>query len=113
MFTIIWEYQIEPAMQTAFEEYYHADGIWAHCFRQHTGFIATQLLQDQDNPYHYLTIDYWQHETSFQQFYQQHRDDYDAIDKLCGSFTISEHRVGTFTVPALAGIAMRADRRSE
>jgi heme-degrading monooxygenase HmoA len=96
MIAIIWEYVIEPMQHEVFEEYYHAQGIWAQYFQQHPDFLKTQLIQDYENPLRYVTIDYWKHETSFEQFRNQYRTEYDAIDALCTSFTKSETRIGTF-----------------
>lgn len=103
MYTIIWEYRVAPAMRMAFEQHYHANGIWAQCFRRHAGFVETQLLHDQADAYRYLTIDYWQHAAAFQEFYEQHHGEYERIDQLCRGLTISERRVGTFAILASAG----------
>jgi hypothetical protein len=101
MVTIIWEYHIEPTMQPAFEQYYHANGTWAQCFQRHPDFIETRLIQDSTNKYRYLTIDYWQNETSFVRFYRQYQAEYDAIDAICSAFTINETRIGIFVEPAV------------
>ncbi len=99
MVVIIWEYYVQPTLQPAFEQYYHAHGIWAHCFHQHPDFIETRLMQDSTNPYRYLTLDYWRNETSFNQFYQHYQAEYDAIDTVCRTFTSSETCLGTFVEP--------------
>jgi hypothetical protein len=48
------------------------------------------------NPRRYVTIDLWRTRQEYEDFRQQHADDYRQIDQRCEQMTEAEQALGTF-----------------
>jgi len=96
VFVVIWEFTVNPAFRDAFERAYGPDGDWARLFRPCTGYIATELLHDAEQPDRCLTLDYWRLPEQYVAAMTQVAKDYAAIDATCAEYTLSERRVGNF-----------------
>ena len=95
-YAIMWEFQVKPEFQTQFERVYGPRGDWAKLFRAGNGYIGTELIRDETNPYRYLTIDLWRSREDHEHFRQQHADEYCRIDRRCEQMTQTERALGTF-----------------
>jgi len=95
MLHVIWEYDVRAGDEAAFERLYGPEGAWAALFREHEGFVDTQLLRS-DRPGRYLTIDRWDSEAAYEAFLVRARERYAAIDALGDALTSSETRIGRF-----------------
>ena len=93
MLHVIWEYDVRPGMEGAFEALYGPDGAWAALFREHAGFVGTQLLRS-DRPGRYLTIDRWKSDDAYEAFLTGARERYAAIDAQGDAMTADERRIG-------------------
>lgn len=96
MFVVIWEYEVRPGMDVAFEKLYGADGEWTALFREHAGFVGTELLRG-DRADRYLSIDRWQSEAQYDAFLANARERYAAIDAMGDALTLDERKIGRYT----------------
>jgi heme-degrading monooxygenase HmoA len=95
-FTVIWEFRVNAAQAQKFEAAYGQDGDWACLFRLSPEYQGTELLRDTENFLRYVTIDRWSSQTEYEQFRKTHKTEYEAIDKICESFTEEEVEIGRF-----------------
>lgn len=96
MFTILWQYKINPAHREAFLHYYNPEGEWVKFFRQSKEYHGTELLvRDADNQV-YITLDRWTSQAAYERFKTQHREQYASIDRVCEAFTVEENHLGNF-----------------
>jgi len=96
MLVIIREYEVQPGMQAAFERLHGAEGAWAALFREHAGYVGTELLRG-DRTGVYLSIDRWQSEAQYDAFLAGAREQYERIDALGDALTLDERRIGRYT----------------
>ena len=97
MFVALWEYEVKPGCGESFQSAYSPQGDWVRLFQRDPHFRETRLLQDFSRPRFYFTLDYWDSETSFEQFKAANQADYAAIDLANEPFTVTERRLATFT----------------
>ena len=91
---IVWEFRARPEKRREFEDAYGPEGIWAQFFRRGEGYIRTELHGDQKSIGRYLTLDYWETKTAFENFKQTYTAGYNAIDEKCESLTAEETFLG-------------------
>jgi heme-degrading monooxygenase HmoA len=97
MFVVIWEYEVRAGADAAFEALYGPDGAWVGLFRNHEGYLGTELLRGTDR--RYLSIDRWASAAAYDAFFAAAQPDYAAIDERGDALTLSERRVGVYTTP--------------
>ena len=69
MIAVVWQFQVKPGQQDAFEKFYGADGEWTALGRRSRSFLGSSFLRDQAHDAHYLLIEYW----SEMVVYEKHR----------------------------------------
>jgi heme-degrading monooxygenase HmoA len=92
---VLWEYDVRPGLQNAFEQLYGAHGEWGGLFREHQGFISTELLRS-DQALRYLSIDRWESESAYAAFLTLASERYAQIDARGDALTIDERRIGRY-----------------
>lgn len=97
MFVALWEYEVKPGCEECFQSAYGPHGEWVGFFQRDPHYRETRLLQDISRPHFYFTLDYWDSETSFEQFKAANQAAYAAIDRANEPFTVTERRLATFT----------------
>jgi heme-degrading monooxygenase HmoA len=119
MYVIVWQFQVTPGREQAFEEAYGPDGDWARFFGRSAGFQGTELLQaaleppdetegadaaqtgegaeeaDQ-NGRDYLTIDRWANADAYAAFNERFAGEYEEMDKRFLELCILEMCLGHF-----------------
>jgi heme-degrading monooxygenase HmoA len=98
VFLVVWEFRVTADAEVRFEQIYSSAGAWAALFSRDPAFLRTELQRDLREPSRYLTLDYWRSESSYDQFHDRHRADYNALDRECESLTESETLVGRFVL---------------
>ena len=89
MIAVVWQFQVRPGSQRAFEKFYGADGEWTALGRRSRSFLGSSFLRDQARDTQYLLIEYW----SEMVIYERHqrsvaataRDLEGRRDELCES----------------------------
>jgi heme-degrading monooxygenase HmoA len=94
----IWEFQVKPGLQARFEEIYGPAGAWVQLFRRASGYVKTDLIRDTQTADRYVTIDYWDQESSYRTFREQFAEQFRALDQECEQLTLSEASLGTFSL---------------
>jgi len=95
-YAIAWEFHVKPEFQPQFEHVYGSRGDWAQFFRTANGYIGTELIRDQSNPYRYVTIDLWRSRQDYEAFRRYDAEEYHRIDQRCAQMTEAEQALGTF-----------------
>jgi quinol monooxygenase YgiN len=98
MYLIIWQFRAKPSTLRQFVSIYGAKGAWARLFRKARGFIATRLIADPANPHTFLTVDVWQSRSAHLAAKRVLRREYAELDAACEKLTLSERRIGTFSI---------------
>ncbi len=93
-YIIVWEYQVRPEQQAEFEDVYSSHGAWVELFKQSSGYLGTELLQDAINNRRYLTIDRWASKAEYEAFLLEWEIDYHALDVRCEGLTETESQLG-------------------
>lgn len=94
MYTILWEYQVKSNRCSEFESIYSANGVWVELFKQSAGYSGTELLRDETNPQHYITIDRWASKRDYEKFLSQYEKEYKELDAQCEGLTENESLIG-------------------
>ena len=92
----IWEYEVRERFITQFENAYGPEGDWIKLFRKCPGYLKTELKRDIENPNRFLTFDYWLSFSAFSSIRLIIPAEYEALDKRCDDYTLSENHIGVF-----------------
>jgi len=96
MFVILWEFEVKPGSEPAFERVYSSQGDWVRLFRSDPHFRMTRLLQDTSRPGIYCTMDFWDSDVAYENFKNNHREAYQALDQAAQGLTLRERHLGSF-----------------
>ena len=98
MFVALWEYEVKPGCEESFQSAYGPQGAWVRLFQLDPHYRETRLLKDLSRPRFYYTMDYWDSETSFDQFKAANLEAYATIDRTTEPLTLSERHLSTFNL---------------
>jgi heme-degrading monooxygenase HmoA len=98
MFVALWEYEVKPGCEESFQSAYGPAGAWARLFQRDQHYRETRLLKDLTRPRFYFTLDYWDSETSYEQFKAANQAAYAAIDRTTETLTLSERHLSSFNI---------------
>lgn len=104
----IWVFDVRRDCLDAFRRYYGEAGAWAALFRRGRGYLGTQLLEDQDDPLRFVTIDTWKSVEDYEAFRQAYAAEYAALDRACERLTTRETQIGHFSSNRASGARPRA-----
>jgi heme-degrading monooxygenase HmoA len=96
MFLVLWEYDVKPGFERRFERVYGPAGDWAQFFRRDAHYRETRLLRELSRPSTYVTLDLWDSRDTYENFRQQNREAYRALDRSCERLTLREKHLGSF-----------------
>jgi len=96
MFVILWEFEVKPGSEPAFESAYGAQGDWVRLFQRDPHYRMTYLLKDTSRPRFYFTMDLWHSEHAYENFKNAHRQTYRALDQASESLTLRERFIAAF-----------------
>jgi heme-degrading monooxygenase HmoA len=96
MYVIVWEFEVAADKASEFRSIYSPAGAWTQLFRQAPGFRGTELLESDQNPSRFLTIDRWALASDFAEFRRNFGEPYAALDARCEGLTLSERKLGTY-----------------
>ena len=94
MHLIVWEYRVKADCTEEFEKIYGHNGDWVELFQKESGYAGTELLQHEQDPQRYLTIDRWTSQEAYERFHIQSQDEYETLDARCRELTESESLLG-------------------
>jgi antibiotic biosynthesis monooxygenase len=106
MIAIVWQFDVKPGREAAFERLYGADGEWTTVNRHSRSYLGTSFLRDQNRTARYLVLEYW----SEMLVYEQHKafgaSEMARLEQVRGELIDAVEPVGIFTaldVPDRAG----------
>ncbi len=91
-----WEYVVVPNRIEDFKRIYGREGEWVQLFGLAPGYIRTELHRDCRQPDRFLTIDYWESRSAWEEFRSRFAARFDELDARCGEFTLREIEIGRF-----------------
>ena len=97
-YAYIWEYRVRLDSLSEFEKAYGPEGSWVGLFRQHPGYVRTELHRDVQSLGRYMTIDYWESKDACDAFRQRFAAEFEALDEQCERLTDDEIYLGAFTL---------------
>ena len=103
-YTYIWAFDVRAEHVEAFLRNYGEGGAWTQLFRRARGYVGTQLLQDEDDPLRFVTIDTWSSAEDYEAFRAEHAAEYAALDRLCDGLTSRETLIGQFSIVSAGGV---------
>lgn len=100
MYVIVWEFVARPEKLDTFVAAYRDDGAWAALFAKADGYLGTELLRstDGEGQSRFLTIDRWKTAEDFARFQERFSAEYTALDTELEGLTLSERKLGTYTI---------------
>ena len=96
MFVILWEFEVKPGSESAFESANGTQGDWVRLFQSDPHYRMTYLLKDTSRPQIYFTMDHWDSENTYENFKNMNREAYQALDLATGGLTLDERFIGAF-----------------
>jgi hypothetical protein len=96
MFLILWEFEVKPGEEGAFEKAYGPLGPWVQLFQLDPHFRQTQLLKDPSRSRIYFTLDFWDSEHDYNRFKHCNQAEYDSADRVTEGLTNRERNLGCF-----------------
>jgi hypothetical protein len=95
-FAYIWRYTIDPARRSDFLAAYNPRGDWAQLFSRDPSYIETMLVQDVEDEYRYVTIDFWKSKVDRDSFRERYSVEFAGLDSRCEAFTKDEQFLGDY-----------------
>ncbi len=96
MFLILWEFEVKPGEEIAFEKVHGPEGLWVQLFRGDPHYRETRLLKDPSRSRIYFTLDFWESENDYNRFKQNSKEAYATLDKATETLTTRERNLGCF-----------------
>lgn len=96
MFLILWEFEVKPGEERAFEKVSGPEGPWVELFQGDPNYRQTLLLKDPSRSRIYLTLDFWESENDYENFKKTNHDAYATLDKTTENLTVRERNLGCF-----------------
>lgn len=91
MFATVWAYKVKDSVRDEFVGVYGRDGKWASLFRQHEGYIRTDLYEDLSQPGHFMSADLWRKRADYEEFQEKFGGTYGALDQQCACLSEQSH----------------------
>jgi len=100
MFVVLWEFEVKPGCEIEFKSAYGSTGPWTQLFRRDSCYLETRLPHDPFRIQFYVTLDFWTSRAAYQAFQALHQGEYQQIDALCETLTLTERKLGEFDTPS-------------
>ena len=79
MLAVVWQFDVRPGSEEAFETLHGADGGWTALSRRSRSYLGSSFLKDLATPGRYLLMEYW----SEMFVYEKHLADFsDHVETL-------------------------------
>jgi heme-degrading monooxygenase HmoA len=96
VYVIVWGFRPKAGREREFETAYGSNGVWAKFFKSGVGYIGTILHHDVEHVDRYMTIDYWVSQEAYESFRNEHKREYEEVDRQMEALTEHELRIGAF-----------------
>jgi len=96
VFIVIWQYQVKPGCEEAFENMYGPNGDWVQLFQPSPEYSQTILLKESPGKRFYQTLDFWNSHDAYEHFYTKYESEISRLDQIGDELTVSEMLIGRF-----------------
>jgi hypothetical protein len=93
---VVWQFQVRPGQQEAFEKFYGADGEWSRLARRSRSFLGSSFLRDHVESTHYLLIEYWSEMVVSERHKRTFATETASLDKQRNELCVSIVPMGMF-----------------
>lgn len=97
MIAIMWQFDVKPGKETAFEELYGADGDWTRINRPTRSYLGSSFLHDEAHPARYVLIEYWSEMVVYEEHRAYRSDVIAALEEKRRTLVDSVEPLGVFT----------------
>ena len=97
MLAVVWQFEVQPGSEEAFETLHGADGAWTALSRRSRSFLGSSFLKDLATPGRYLLLEYWSEMFVYEKHVADFRRELDLLETRRKSFAASVESVGIFT----------------
>lgn len=91
-----WEYQVAEENVDDFLAAYGGQGAWVALLKGAPGYRRTELHRDRRDPSRFVTLDYWDSESAWRRFREEHSREFEELDARCERLTLAEREIGRF-----------------
>jgi heme-degrading monooxygenase HmoA len=106
MIAIVWQFDVKPGSETAFERFYGADGEWSAANRRSRSYLGTSFLRDQNRAARYMVVEYWSEMLVYEQHKSYRGNETAALTARRDEMVAAVEPLGVYTaldVPERAG----------
>ena len=97
MIAVVWQFEVKPGSQQAFEKFYGADGEWTAVGRRSRSFLGSSFLRDQARDTNYVLIEYWSEMVVYERHQRSVANDLCELDARRNELCESILPLGIFT----------------
>jgi len=94
---VVWQFDVKPGQQVAFEKFYGADGEWSALSRRSRSFLGSSFLRDQLQANHYLLIEYWSEMVVYERHVADFSDEVQRLEQRRSELCNSAAPMGLYT----------------
>ena len=97
MIAIVWQFEIKPGSEAAFEKFYGADGEWTAVNRHSRSYLGSAFLRDQNQASRYLVVEYWSEMLVYEEHKEYRSDEIASLDARRRELVAKVEPLGVFT----------------
>jgi quinol monooxygenase YgiN len=97
LIAVVWQFQVGPGHDEAFEHFYGADGEWAALSRRSRSFLGSSFLRDQVEPDRYLLIEYWSEMVVYERHQADFSDEMRSLESRRSALCVRITPLGVFS----------------
>jgi hypothetical protein len=97
MIAIVWQFDVLPGRERAFEEFYGANGPWTTVNRQNRSYLGSSFLRDQATTSRYLLVEYWSEMLVYERHKKFRSDTLESLNETRNEIVLSVEALGVFT----------------
>jgi len=94
---VVWQFEIRPGNEEAFERFYGADGEWTKLSRRSRSFLGSSFLRDIAVEGRYLLVEYWGEMVVYEKHVADFGGELQALDAQRERFVERMETIGVFT----------------
>lgn len=95
IYQLVWKYECDPALASAFEEAYGRQGAWFRLFETSDDFLGQEFMKDVSTGA-YMLIDRWLSKEIYEAFLDDHQAEYETLSAQYNGLYRSEELIGAF-----------------
>jgi hypothetical protein len=97
MVAVVWQFEIRPGTDEAFERFYGADGDWTKLSRRSRSFLGSSFLKDIAAEHRYLLVEYWGEMVVYEKHMADFGSEVKSLEEQRERFVDRMETIGVFT----------------